>query len=77
MTVQELRLSRKLAVSEAIREQLFGCANTLLLDGCPANPDRWICRKQEDFDDQSCMRCWSDYLLRIWRGDMLQIQNDR
>ena len=37
----------------------------ILHDLCPRDEDVHLCNLAEDYDDDICTRCWSDYLFRI------------
>lgn len=47
---------------------LFDCAMLILTDKCPREPDRYLCKESEDFDETACQRCWEDYLFKVVNG---------
>ena len=49
-------------------EKLFQCAFRILLDQCPENPRRYLCRESDEYDEEACLRCWSDYLFDVVNG---------
>jgi len=49
-------------------EKLFQCAFRILLDQCPVDPRQYLCRESEEFDEEACLRCWSDYLFDVVNG---------
>lgn len=67
-TVREYNTLAELRKTVEIKNQLFEAANTIILDGCPSNPETWFCRKTEDYDEGVCTRCWCNYLLRVLNG---------
>ena len=49
-------------------EKLFQCAFRILLDQCPVDPRRYLCRESDEYDEEACLRCWSDYLFDVANG---------
>ena len=49
-------------------EKLLDCALLILEDGCPEDPDRYLCREQDFFDETACHRCWEKYLYDVANG---------
>ena len=49
-------------------EKLFRCAFQILLDQCPEDPRRYLCRESDEYDEEACLRCWSDYLFDVVNG---------
>lgn len=48
--------------------QLLKCGLLILQDACPPNPERYICKESEDFDETACQRCWEQYLFAVASG---------
>jgi len=49
-------------------EQLLKCGLLILQDARPPNPERYICKESEDFDETACQRCWEQYLFAVANG---------
>lgn len=50
-------------------EKLLDCALSILDDGCPADPDRYICQESDFYDETACHRCWVKYLFAVANGE--------
>lgn len=51
-----------------IEDQLLKCGLLILQDACPPDPERYICKESEFFDETACQRCWEKYLFDVARG---------
>lgn len=51
-----------------IVDQLLECGLLILQDGCPPDPERYICKESEFFDETACQRCWTSYLFDVANG---------
>lgn len=51
-----------------IVDQLSECGLLILQDTCPPNPERYICKESEDYDETACERCWRNYLFAVASG---------
>ena len=49
-------------------KELFDASLDVLFDYCPKDENAHLCNRSEDYDDEICTRCWSDYLFRIVNG---------
>lgn len=50
------------------RTALLRCGLMILRDECPPNPDRYLCKESEFYDESACERCWSQYLFDVCNG---------
>ena len=51
-----------------IEDQLLKCGLLILQDACPPDPERYICKESEFFDETACQRCWEKYLFDVANG---------
>ena len=51
-----------------IVDQLLKCGLLILQDACPPDPERYICKESEFFDETACQRCWEKYLFDVANG---------
>ncbi len=47
---------------------LMNCINDILKDGCPGNGKYQMCQQAEEFDEETCNRCWIKYTEDIANG---------
>ena len=52
----------------AIVRQLLQAGLLILQDACPPDPERYICKESEFFDETACQRCWEQYLFSVANG---------
>lgn len=48
--------------------EILEAALICLDDGCPTEPSMQLCRMEDDVCDDSCRRCWLNYLIWISNG---------
>lgn len=46
-------------------EELLHCGILILEDACPPNPERYICKESDFYDETACKRCWEKYLFAV------------
>lgn len=48
--------------------ELLNCGLLILMDACPPNPEYYICKVSEDYEETACERCWRKYLFDVANG---------
>ena len=48
---------------------MLDCALSILNDGCPEDPDVYICAESDFFDETACQRCREKYLFQVANGE--------
>ncbi len=56
---------------------LLDCAIIALMDGCPPDPRRQLCRYTEDYQEDACERCWFWALTDAANGEDGEWQRGR
>ena len=49
---------------------LLNCILNILQDGCPFHAKAYLCKDAEEFDEEMCMRCWSQYAFAVANREM-------
>lgn len=46
-------------------KELLRCGVLILEDACPPDPERYICKESDFYDETACKRCWGEYLYAV------------
>ncbi|MBR2942908.1 MAG: hypothetical protein IKB82_05865 [Clostridia bacterium] len=45
--------------------RLLDCCLCLIEDGCPPDPQAYLCREEDADDGTACARCWRRYVFAV------------